>query len=122
MKRGSKRLGARLRVVLEPDIVIGPGKAAILEEIKRAGSIAAAGRHMGMSYKRAWYMVETMNRCFKTPVVITAKGGKSGGGARLTSWGEEVLLRYRRMEKLSAEAIEQEMRAFRSVLETPPED
>lgn len=122
MKRGSKRLGARLRIVLEPDIVIGPGKAAILEEIKRAGSIAAAGRRMGMSYKRAWYMVETMNRCFKVPVVITVKGGKTGGGARLTSWGEEVLLRYRRMEKLSAEAIEPEMRDFRSALETPPED
>lgn len=61
MKAGNKQVGARLRHLLEPDIAIGPGKADILEGVKETGSIAAAGRWMGMSYKRAWLLVETMN-------------------------------------------------------------
>jgi molybdate transport system regulatory protein len=116
MKAGNRTLGARLRIVLEPDIAIGPGKADLLEGIKETGSIAAAGRSMGMSYKRAWYLVETMNRCFKRPLVEASKGGRAGGGARLTELGHEVLARYRRMEMLTAEVIEPEMAALRSVV------
>jgi molybdate transport system regulatory protein len=116
MKAGNRQVGARLRIVLEPDIAIGPGKADILEAIKETGSIAAAGRSMGMSYKRAWYLVETMNRCFKSPLVEASKGGRAGGGARLTELGHEVLARYRRMEMLTAEVIEPEMAALRSVV------
>jgi molybdate transport system regulatory protein len=116
MKAGNRTLGARLRIVLEPDIAIGPGKADILEGIKETGSIAAAGRSMSMSYKRAWYLVETMNRCFKRPLVEASKGGRAGGGARLTELGHEVLARYRRMEMLTAEVIEPEMAALRSVV------
>lgn len=116
MKAGNRTLGARLRIVLEPDIAIGPGKADILEGIKETGSIAAAGRSMGMSYKRAWYLVETMNRCFKSPLVAASKGGRAGGGARLTQLGHEVLTRYRRMEMLTAEVIEPEMAALRAVV------
>ena len=71
---------------------------------------------MGMSYKRAWYLVETMNRCFKRPLVEASKGGRAGGGARLTQLGQEVLERYRRMEMLTAEVIEPEMAALRSVV------
>ena len=114
MKAGNRQVGARLRIVLEPDIAIGPGKADILEAIKETGSIAAAGRSMGMSYKRAWYLVETMNRCFKRPLVEASKGGRAGGGARLTELGQEVLARYRRMEALTADAIEPEMAALRA--------
>jgi molybdate transport system regulatory protein len=113
MKVGNRTVGARLRIVLEPDIAIGPGKADILEGIRETGSIAAAGRRLGMSYKRAWYLVETMNRCFKRPLVEAIKGGRTGGGARLTELGQEVLARYRRMETLTAEAIEPEMAALR---------
>jgi molybdate transport system regulatory protein len=116
MKAGNRTTGARLRIVLEPDIAIGPGKAHILEGIKETGSIAAAGRRMGMSYKRAWLLVKTMNRCFKAPLVETSKGGKSHGGAVLTGAGEEVLQRYRRMEGLTAKAIEQEMKALRRLM------
>jgi molybdate transport system regulatory protein len=116
MKAGNRTLGARLRIVLEPDIAIGPGKADLLEGIKETGSIAAAGRSMGMSYKRAWYLVETMNRCFKRPLVEASKGGRAGGGSRLTELGHEVLARYRRMEMLTAEVIEPEMAALRSVV------
>jgi molybdate transport system regulatory protein len=116
MKAGNKQVGARLRIVLEPDIAIGPGKADILQGIKETGSIAAAGRRMGMSYKRAWLLVETMNRCFKTPLVETSRGGRRQGGANLTAAGEEVLARYRRMELLTRKAIAKEMRKLKSLL------
>jgi molybdate transport system regulatory protein len=113
MKAGNKTPGARLRIVVEPDIAIGPGKADLLEGIKETGSIAGAGRAMGMSYKRAWYLVETMNQCFKRPLVEASKGGRTGGGAKLTELGHEVLGRYRRMEALTAEVVEPEMAALR---------
>lgn len=116
MKAGNRTVGARLRIVLEPDIAIGPGKADILDGIRKTGSIAAAGRRMGMSYKRAWLLVETMNNCFATPLVEATKGGRAGGGARLTRLGETVLDAYRRMEALTAGAIEPEMRRLRHAL------
>jgi molybdate transport system regulatory protein len=114
MKAGNKTPGARLRVVVERDIAIGPGKADLLEGIKETGSIAGAGRSMGMSYKRAWYLIETMNRCFKSPLVEASKGGRAGGGARLTELGHEVLARYRRMEALTEAAVEPEIAALRA--------
>jgi molybdate transport system regulatory protein len=113
MKAGNKTSGARLRVVVGPDIAIGPGKADLLEGIRETGSIAAAGRAMGMSYKRAWHLVETMNRCFTRPLVAARRGGRTRGGAVLTEFGCEVLTRYRRMEMLTAEVIEPEMAALR---------
>ena len=67
----------RLRILLGRDIAIGPGKADLLEGIRDTGSIAAAGRRLGMSYKRAWLLVETMNRCFSRPMVEALKGGKA---------------------------------------------
>jgi molybdate transport system regulatory protein len=116
MKAGNQRAGARLRLVLEPDIAIGPGKADILEGIKETGSIAAAGRRMGMSYKRAWLLVETMNRCFNQPLVETSRGGSTKGGAVLTPIGHEVLERYRRMEALTVAAIGDDLGALRALL------
>lgn len=109
MNAGNKRIGARLRIVLEPDIAIGPGKADILEGVKETGSIAAAGRRLGMSYKRAWLLVETMNRCFRTPLVETRRGGRARGGARLTPTGELVLACYRRMEARTQKVIAKDM-------------
>jgi molybdate transport system regulatory protein len=116
MKAGNKQVGARLRIVLEPDVAIGPGKADILEGIKETGSIAAAGRRMRMSYKRAWLLVETMNACFKAPLVETSRGGRAHGGARLTPTGEMVLGCYRRMETLAEKAIASDMGRLREVL------
>jgi molybdate transport system regulatory protein len=95
----------RLRIMLAPGIRLGPGKAQLLQGIKETGSIAAAGRRMSMSYKRAWYLVEAMNGHFKEPMVEATKGGKSGGGARLTPLGENVLAAYREMEQLTVTAI-----------------
>ena len=116
MKAGNKTPGARLRIVLEPNIAIGPGKADILEGIRETGSIAAAGRRMGMSYKRAWLLVESMNACFKAPLVETSRGGRTRGGAVLTPDGEEVLACYRRMEALTERAIADEMAHLRLMI------
>jgi molybdate transport system regulatory protein len=87
----------------------GPGKADLLEAIQRTGSISAAARDMGMSYKRAWDLVDTMNRSFREPLVITATGGSHGGGAQMTKFGAEVLRRYRHIELKSYEAVEADL-------------
>ena len=116
MPREFRKPVARLRIVLGPDIAIGPGKADLLEGIRETGSIAAAGRRMSMSYKRAWLLVETMNRCFKSPLVETSRGGKVRGGATLTAHGEKVLAGYRRMEALTDKAVAGEMAKLRDML------
>ncbi len=92
------RMKLSLRLMHGEEIALGPGKAELLEAIARDGSISAAGKNMGMSYRRAWMLVDVMNRCFKSPLVETAKGGSHGGGARLTPLGEEVLAHYRAMD------------------------
>lgn len=114
--RHPDRPGIRLRVVLGGDIAVGPGKADLLEAIAETGAIAAAGRRLGMSYKRAWLLVETMNACFRGPLVEAAKGGAGGGGARLTPLGERVLAAYRRMEAKAAEATAAELEEMRSAM------
>jgi molybdate transport system regulatory protein len=94
----------RIRIVFGDDAMLGPGKADLLERIQETGSIAAAGRVMGMSYKRAWSLVEDLNAAFREPLVESARGGPSGGGARLTEAGATVLANYRRIEEIAAEA------------------
>jgi len=114
-------LGARLRVVLGEDIALGPGKADLLDYIVETGSIAAAGRRMSMSYRRAWLLIDEMNRVFKSPVVATAKGGKGGGGgAVLTDIGREVLARYRNMQAATATAIAADVEALDGMLASKP--
>lgn len=99
-------LKTSLRLMYGGEIALGPGKAELLEAIRDAGSISAAGKGMDMSYRRAWQLVEVMNRCFKGPLVETAKGGSHGGGARLTPLGETVLARYRAMERAAKQVGE----------------
>lgn len=94
---GSRELRVSLRLVFGDEIAIGPGKADLLELIRETGSIAAAGRAMGMSYKRAWMLVATMNDCFTEPLVAASRGGKAQGGAALTETGEAVLAAYRKI-------------------------
>lgn len=106
----------RLRILLGQDIALGPGKAALLDAVAHTGSISAAAREMGMSYRRAWLLVDTMNRCFKTPLVEASKGGSGGGGARVTELGLDVLARYRAMELKAAASVAAEMRAFTRLL------
>jgi len=92
------RVQVRLRISRGTDIAVGPGKIDLLEAIARTGSISAAARSLGMSYRRAWLLVDTMGRCFRHPVVEAAVGGRRGGGTRLTALGIEVVRRYRRIE------------------------
>ncbi len=93
--RHPETIGLRIRVVLGDGLIIGPGRADLLEGIRDTGSIAAAGRRMGMSYKRAWQLAEALNTTFHAPVIIAAKGGVAGGGAHLTPLGDQVLDAYR---------------------------
>ncbi len=89
------RLKLKLQLYCGDEIAMGPGKADLLEAIAREGSISAAGRAMGMSYRRAWLLVDTMNRCFAAPLVATQPGGGKTSGARLTAEGEAALAAYR---------------------------
>lgn len=80
------------------EIAMGPGKADLLEAIRAHGSISAAGRAMGMSYRRAWLLVDAMNRCWQQPLVETSPGSAHGGGARISAFGETVLQHYRALQ------------------------
>jgi molybdate transport system regulatory protein len=99
----------RISIVFDSGARIGPGKAALLQSIRETGSISAAARDMGMSYKRAWVLLDSINQAFTEPVVKAASGGAGGGGAFLTSFGAEVLERYRRIqeraEKIAADDL-----------------
>ena len=87
----------RLRLLFGDRLVFGPGKGELLARIAETGSIAAAGRAMGMSYKRAWALVEEMNAAFRAPLVLSVRGGAGGGGAALSEEGRAVLAAYRDM-------------------------
>jgi len=110
----------RIRIVFDGVGMIGPGKAELLERIGRVGSIAAAGREMGMSYKRAWQLVETMNTMFRAPVVESTRGG-AGGGASLTAAGRKVLALYRAFEARAAEGGAGELEELRRHLRDIPD-
>ncbi len=116
MKVGNKTTGIRLRLVFEPDVAFGPGKADLLENIAETGSIAAAGRRMGMSYKRAWMLAESLNATFHAPLVESSRGGTQGGGARLTEAGRKVLALYRKLEEKAAAAGLEEIDGLRALL------
>lgn len=106
-----------LRINLDPDGRIGPGKIELLEKIAAAGSISAAARTMEMSYKRAWDLVEEMNRLFGKPVVSTQSGGRKGGGARLTPVGEAVVTRFRAIERAATDAADRHIAALQAEIE-----
>src|SRR5450759_4255008 len=110
----------RIRVLFGSAFAIGPGKADLLQAIEQTGSISAAARSMDMSYRRAWLLIDTMNQCFREPVVDTATGGKGGGGARITSSGLTVLRRYREMEVGAAASVARDMVRFSRLLRKIP--
>jgi molybdate transport system regulatory protein len=112
--RGGGRL--RIRILLAAGEPFGPGKAELLEAIRETGSIAAAGRRMGMSYQRAWDLVAAMNAHFREAVVAPAKGGARGGGTALTPFGTEVLSAYREIEALAEAAAAERLEWLRAQL------
>ena len=91
----SRKLKIKVQVFCGEEIAMGPGKAALLSAIAAEGSISAAARKLGMSYRRAWLLVDTMNRCWRAPVVATMPGGSARGGAKVTELGQAVLDHYR---------------------------
>ncbi|HEX6173105.1 MAG TPA: LysR family transcriptional regulator [Candidatus Binatia bacterium] len=104
-----------LRVFLGPDSVLCSTKAGLLQSISETGSIAAAGRRMGMSYKRAWYLIDTLNAYFNEPVVVSSKGGPKGGGASLTNTGEQVLACYLGLQRKSEAAASADLKQLASL-------
>lgn len=112
----------KVRILLGEATTIGPGKIALLEAIDHHGSISAAARRLGMSYRRAWQLVNTMNLDFTTPLVEVAKGGAGGGGAHLTVLGREVISRYQTMAEMAHASIESHLSAFiRLLADTEPD-
>lgn len=104
---------SHLRVTLSDTAYIGPGRADLLELIDRTGSISGAGKAMGMSYKRAWGLVQALNEGFGQALVESSRGGAEQGGARLTEAGRFVLERYRSMQDKTRSAIAEEVAALR---------
>ncbi|WP_413991607.1 winged helix-turn-helix domain-containing protein [Labrys okinawensis] len=104
-----------LKLTFAEDARLGPGKMNLLEAVARTGSISAAGRQLGMSYRRAWVLLDSVNTMFAQPAIETSAGGVNGGGARLTAFGERLLAAYRSLEAETARLAEQ---AFMGVLPT----
>lgn len=102
-----------LRVNVSTRAYLGPGKISLLEAVGKEGSISAAARSLDMSYRRAWLLVDALNSLFREPVVISATGGKQGGGATLTAFGEELIKRYRHMEEAAAKAVSKDITMLR---------
>ncbi len=112
----------RVRILIGSATALGPGKVDLLQAIADTGSISAAARAMGMSYRRAWLLVDTMNRCFREDLVVTVTGGRGGGGARVTNLGHDVLSRYRDMEAKAQASVADEVAAFGALLTRPEAD
>ena len=108
-----------VRIDLDSEGRIGPGKIQLLENIRSCGSISAAGRAMDMSYKRAWDLVDEINRICRQAAVERQTGGKNGGGAVLTPFGISLVTRYRKIERDAASAVRKELAALSSDIGRP---
>ncbi|HEV2435557.1 MAG TPA: LysR family transcriptional regulator [Verrucomicrobiae bacterium] len=113
---GRPVLRPRFRITRGTKIAFGPGKADLLEGVAKTGSIGAAAAHMGMSYMRAWSLIQEMNQSFQQPVVASARGGHRHGGAELTPAGRRILALYRRMERHSLKIIRADWRILQKLL------
>jgi len=109
-----------LRLYLNDDQPLGPGKIELLETIRDGGSISEAARAMRMSYRSAWLLVASMNALFRTPVVSTTLGGRGGGSATITAFGETLIHRYRSMERATRRAIARDVSAVERSLRRAP--
>jgi molybdate transport system regulatory protein len=105
-----------VRVDFGADRALGPGKIRLLETIKKTGSISQAGRALDMSYRRAWLLVDDMNRCFRERVVSTQPGGAQGGGAALTAFGETLIQKYRSIETQALAASKPQLHDLQAAL------
>jgi molybdate transport system regulatory protein len=112
--------GLMLRILAKDHPAMGPGKAQMVALIDSTGSISAAAREMGMSYRRAWQLVDALNASFKEPVVLTAVGGKRGGGTMVTDYGRALVAQFRAMEDQASAAIAADVARFNAQLRKPP--
>src|ERR1700675_2125776 len=119
-KSGARSLPSlSVRIDLDTEGRIGPGKIQLLENIRKLGSISAAGRAMDMSYKRAWDLVDEINRICRQAAVERQAGGKNGGGAVLTPFGMSLVARYRKIERAAASAVRRDLQALRTDIRRP---
>jgi molybdate transport system regulatory protein len=107
---------SHLRVTVTDSFYLGPGRADLMELIAETGSISAAGKRMGMSYKRAWSLVQALNDGFGKTLIETSRGGAAQGGAALTPLGAEVLRRYRQMQAATRQAITEDVAALTALM------
>jgi len=112
--------GLMLRVLASDHPAMGPGKAQLIALIDSTGSISAAAREIGMSYRRAWQLVDELNASFREPVVVTAIGGKRGGGAVITEYGRRLVTQFRAMEDKASAAITADIARFETHLRHRP--
>jgi len=116
----ARKIGLTIRVDLGAHGALGPGKIRLMELISKHGSISAAGKEMGMSYRRAWLLVDEINHVFREPLVEKQTGGSGGGGARLTKLGRDIVGRYRAIEGAAATATAADLRALKGSLAAQP--
>ena len=118
MQRRNKtaKLLPRLRIVWTEEIALGPGKADLLALVDETGSIREAAERMNMSYMRAWKLIQTMNACFREPLVVAERGGNVRGGARLSKTGHKALALYRQMEQTCLQKTQETWRELSNLL------
>jgi len=109
MSDATPTVAVRLRIDLGPDCSIGPGKIGLLEEIERSGSLSKAARNLKMSYRRAWLLLEDLNRTLGQPVTTASVGGAGGGGAQITPFGQHVVAAFREIERAALGAVTQKL-------------
>ena len=114
----------RLRIRIDfdpsgPDRQLGPGKIGLLEHVAETGSISAGGRAMGMSYRRAWLLIDSLNRCFREKVIETRHGGTQGGGAALTPFGQLLVEQFRAIEQEATAAVARRLAALEAATAEP---
>jgi molybdate transport system regulatory protein len=120
LKSDLRQAALTIRIDFGAHGYLGPGKIALMELISKYGSISAAGKDMGMSYRRAWLLVDEINQIFREPLVEKKMGGSGGGGARLTKLGRDIVGRYRAIEGAAATASAAELRALKASLPPRP--
>ena len=107
----------RMRICTAESVALGPGKVALLEAVREYGSITAAARSLGMSYRRAWLLIDELNRSLKSPATVSEKGGQHVGGCTLTPVGEKIVRLYREVETRAAKACSEEIAALTTLIQ-----
>lgn len=119
--RGEPQVRFRMRITQDDTIALGPGKVSLLEAVREHGSISAAARSMNMSYRRAWLLMDELNRALASPATVSEHGGQSGGGSMLTPVGEEIIRLYRNIETQAAAVCATEIEALTKLIKRQAE-